>query len=93
MGMVHDDPGSEGSDRRAGARERLRRLLVRSQAKQQIVARIAEGLHNGQIAEAIGRTEHNVHSHVQQVYDTVGVHSRVVLAGLFHQLRERGDRS
>ncbi len=92
MGMVHDDPGPEGRDRWAGSRERLRRLLARSQAKQQIVARIAEGLHNGQIAEATGRTEHNVHSHVQQVYDAVGVHSRVMLVRLFRELQDGSGR-
>ncbi|MFC5887358.1 response regulator transcription factor [Kitasatospora aburaviensis] len=73
---------SSPADRRAVAREQVAALTVR---EREVLALVAAGLSNGQIARRIGVVEGTVKAHVSSILARLGVANRAAAAVLAHE--------
>jgi len=53
---------------------------VPSEQERRVIERLARGLKNHEVAEAIGTTEHVVKNYVRVIYDKLGLWNRVEIA-------------
>jgi DNA-binding NarL/FixJ family response regulator len=72
---------------------------VPSPRQQQVIALVAQGLKNSEVAEVIGTTEYVVKNHLRIIFDKLGFWNRVELA-LWYEARRherlaggQGDRA
>ena len=66
----------------SGAASRIaisQRRLVLTQREQEIVCRVAEGLKNREIAEALNANEPTVKNHLFRIFERLGISSRAEL--------------
>jgi len=63
---------------------------VPSEREQQLIALVAQGLKNREIASAMGTTEHVVKNYLRVIYDKLGLWNRVELA-LWYEARQHED--
>ena len=54
--------------------------LTPNEREQQVIALVAQGLKNREVADAIGTTEHVVKNYLRGIYDKLGLWNRVELA-------------
>jgi len=59
---------------------------VPNQREQRIIALVAQGLKNSEVAQAVGTTEHVVKNYLRSIYDKLGLWNRVELA-LWYEAR------
>jgi DNA-binding NarL/FixJ family response regulator len=59
---------------------------VPNEREQRVIALVAQGLKNSEVAEAIGTTEHVVKNYLRVIYDKLGLWNRVELA-LWYEAR------
>lgn len=59
---------------------------VPNEREQRVIALVAQGLKNSEVAEAIGTTEHVVKNYLRAIYDKLGLWNRVELA-LWYEAR------
>jgi DNA-binding NarL/FixJ family response regulator len=59
---------------------------VPSTRERQVIALVAQGLKNREVADAIGTTEHVVKNYLRIIYDKLGLWNRVELA-LWYEAR------
>jgi DNA-binding NarL/FixJ family response regulator len=59
---------------------------IPSPRQRQVIALVAQGLKNSEVAEAIGTTEYVVKNHLRIIYDKLGFWNRVELA-LWYEAR------
>jgi DNA-binding NarL/FixJ family response regulator len=57
-----------------------------SEREQRVIALVAQGLKNSEVAEVIGTTEHVVKNYLRVIYDKLGLWNRVELA-LWYEAR------
>jgi DNA-binding NarL/FixJ family response regulator len=57
-----------------------------TEREQQLIALVAQGYKNREVAQAMGTTEHVVKNYLRVVYDKLGFDNRVELA-LWHEAR------
>ena len=62
---------------------------VPSPRQRQVIALVAQGLKNAEVAEVIGTTEHVVKNHLRIIYDKLGFWNRVELALWFEARRHQ----
>lgn len=62
---------------------------VPNEREQQLIALVAQGLKNQEVAAAMGTTEHVVKNYLRAIYDKLGLWNRVELA-LWHEARQFG---
>jgi DNA-binding NarL/FixJ family response regulator len=62
---------------------------VLSQQESVIIELVAQGLKNGEVAQAMGTTTHVVKNCLRTIYDKLGLWNRVELA-LWHEARQHG---
>jgi len=60
---------------------------VPNEREQKVIALVAQGLKNSEVAEAIGTTEHVVKNYLRVIYDKLGLWNRVELA-LWYEARQ-----
>jgi len=53
---------------------------VPNEREQRVIALVAQGLKNSEVAAAIGTTEHVVKNYLRVIYDKLGLWNRVELA-------------
>ncbi len=58
-----------------------------SPRQQEVIALVAQGLKNSEVADLIGTTEHVVKNHLRHIYDKLGLWNRVELA-LWYEARK-----
>ena len=58
--------------------------------EQRVIALVAQGLKNSEVAANIGTTEHVVKNYLRVIYDKLGVWNRVELA-LWYEARQHED--
>ncbi len=58
-----------------------------SEREQRVIALVAQGLKNKEVADAIGTTEHVVKNYLRVIYDKLGLWNRVELA-LWYESRQ-----
>ena len=63
---------------------------VPSPRQQQVIALVAQGLKNSEVAEAIGITEYVVKNHLRVIFDKLGFWNRVELALWYEARRHEG---
>jgi DNA-binding NarL/FixJ family response regulator len=63
---------------------------VPNQREQRIIALVAQGLKNSEVAEAVGTTEHVVKNYLRDIYDKLGLWNRVELALWYEARRHEG---
>jgi len=63
---------------------------VPSPRQQQVIALVAQGLKNSEVAEAIGTTEYVVKNHLRSIFDKLGLWNRVELALWYGARRHEG---
>ena len=63
---------------------------VPSPRQQQVIALVAQGLKNSEVAEAIGITEYVVKNHLRIIFDKLGLWNRVELALWYEARRHEG---
>jgi DNA-binding NarL/FixJ family response regulator len=61
-----------------------------SPRQQEVIALVAQGLKNSEVADAIGTTEHVVKNHLRLIYDKLGLWNRVELALWYEARRHEG---
>jgi DNA-binding NarL/FixJ family response regulator len=61
--------------------------LTPNEREQQVIALVAQGLKNREVADAIGTTEHIVKNYLRGIYDKLGLWNRVELA-LWYEARK-----
>lgn len=61
-----------------------------SEREQRVIALVAQGLKNSEVAEAIGTTEHVVKNYLRVIYDKLGLWNRVELALWYEARRHEG---
>lgn len=61
---------------------------VPSQRQHQVIALVAQGMKNSEVAEVIGTTECVVKNYLRSIYDKLGLWNRVELA-LWYEARRR----
>jgi DNA-binding NarL/FixJ family response regulator len=61
---------------------------ILNQRELQVIALVAQGLKNSEVAEAIGTTEYVVKNQLRAIYDKLGLWNRVELA-LWYEARRR----
>jgi DNA-binding NarL/FixJ family response regulator len=66
--------------------EQLYGKSVPNEREQRVIALVAQGLKNSEVAEAIGTTEHVVKNYLRVIYDKLGLWNRVELA-LWYEAR------
>ena len=59
---------------------------VPNEREQRVIALVAQGLKNSEVAQAIGTTEHVVKNYLRVIYDKLGLWNRVELA-LWYEAR------
>jgi DNA-binding NarL/FixJ family response regulator len=59
---------------------------VPNDRERRVIALVAQGLKNSEVAEAIGTTEHVVKNYLRVIYDKLGLWNRVELA-LWYEAR------
>ena len=59
---------------------------VPNERERRVIALVAQGLKNSEVAEAMGTTEHVVKNYLRVIYDKLGVWNRVELA-LWYEAR------
>jgi DNA-binding NarL/FixJ family response regulator len=64
---------------------------VPSPRQQQVIALVAQGLKNSEVAEVIGTTEYVVKNHLRIIYDKLGFWNRVELALWYEARRHEGQ--
>lgn len=57
-----------------------------------VIELVAQGLKNGEVAQAIGTTEHVVKNYLRVVYDKLGLWNRLELA-LWYEARRHRERT
>lgn len=62
---------------------------VPNQREQRLIALVAQGLKNHEVAAILGTTEHVVKNYLRAIYDKLGLWNRVELA-LWHEARKHG---
>lgn len=60
-----------------------------SEREQRLIALVAQGLKNHEVAAILGTTEHVVKNYLRAIYDKLGLWNRVELA-LWHEARQHG---
>jgi DNA-binding NarL/FixJ family response regulator len=63
---------------------------VPSEREKQVIALVAQGLKNREVADAIGTTEHVVKNYLRVIYDKLGLWNRVELA-LWYEARRHDN--
>ena len=63
---------------------------VPSEREQLVIALVAQGLKNREVAESIGTTEHVVKNYLRVIYDKLGLWNRVELA-LWYEARRHEE--
>ncbi len=63
---------------------------IPSPRQQQVIALVAQGLKNSEVAEVIGTTEYVVKNHLRIIYDKLGFWNRVELALWYEARRHEG---
>ena len=61
-----------------------------SEREQRVIALVAQGLKNSEVAEVIGTTEHVVKNYLRVIYDKLGLWNRVELALWYEARRHEG---
>jgi DNA-binding NarL/FixJ family response regulator len=62
---------------------------IPNEREQRLIALVAQGLKNQEVAAAMGTTEHVVKNYLRAIYDKLGLWNRVELA-LWHEARQFG---
>jgi DNA-binding NarL/FixJ family response regulator len=62
-----------------------------NKTEQRVVALVAQGLKNSEIADAIGTTEFVVKKHLRVVYDKLGLWNRVEIALWYESRKQREE--
>ncbi|HLW87252.1 MAG TPA: LuxR C-terminal-related transcriptional regulator [Terriglobales bacterium] len=70
--------------------EQLYGTRIPNEREQQVIALVAQGLKNSEVAEAIGTTEHVVKNYLRVIYDKLGLWNRVELALWYEARRHEG---
>jgi DNA-binding NarL/FixJ family response regulator len=60
---------------------------IPNEREQQVIALVAQGLKNSEVAALIGTTEHVVKNYLRVIYDKLGLWNRVELA-LWYEARQ-----
>lgn len=77
-------------ERVIGPRSRRRRMTRQlSQAEQQVLGLLVEGITEHEIASRLGRSRHTVHDHVRSIYKTLGMSSKTELISLWNEAGRR----
>jgi DNA-binding NarL/FixJ family response regulator len=63
---------------------------VPNQREQRIIALVAQGLKNSEVAQVVGTTEHVVKNYLRDIYDKLGLWNRVELALWYEARRHEG---
>jgi DNA-binding NarL/FixJ family response regulator len=63
---------------------------IPSEREQRIIALVAQGLKNSEVAEVVGTTEHVVKNYLRDIYDKLGLWNRVELALWYEARRHEG---
>jgi len=63
---------------------------VPSERERRIIALVAQGLKNSEVAQAVGTTEHVVKNYLRDIYDKLGLWNRVELALWYEARRHEG---
>jgi DNA-binding NarL/FixJ family response regulator len=58
--------------------------------ERRVIALVAQGLKNSEVAKAIGTTEYAVKNHLRAIYDKLGLWNRVELALWYEARRHEG---
>jgi DNA-binding NarL/FixJ family response regulator len=66
--------------------EQLYGSRIPNEREQRVIALVAQGLKNSEVAEAIGTTEHVIKNYLRVIYDKLGLWNRVELA-LWYEAR------
>jgi DNA-binding NarL/FixJ family response regulator len=67
--------------------EQLYGTRAPNEREQRVIALVAQGLKNSEVAQAIGTTEHVVKNYLRVIYDKLGLWNRVELA-LWYEARQ-----
>ncbi|MGA8149720.1 MAG: helix-turn-helix transcriptional regulator [Terriglobales bacterium] len=59
---------------------------IPNEREQRIIALVAQGLKNSEVAQVVGTTEHVVKNYLRDIYDKLGLWNRVELA-LWYEAR------
>jgi DNA-binding NarL/FixJ family response regulator len=70
--------------------EQLYGTRIPTEREQRVIALVAEGLKNSEVAEAIGTTERVVKNYLRIIYDKLGLWNRVELALWYEARRHEG---
>jgi len=70
--------------------EQLYGVRTPSERERRVIALVAQGLKNSEIAEGIGTTEHAVKNQLRLIYDKLGLWNRVELALWYEARRYEG---
>jgi DNA-binding NarL/FixJ family response regulator len=84
MSQARDHPIPEGST----STKQLYGTRILSQRERRVIALVAQGLTNSDVAEAIGTTEYVIKNYLRIIYDKLGLWNRVELA-LWYEARRR----
>jgi DNA-binding NarL/FixJ family response regulator len=63
---------------------------IPSPPQHQVIALVAQGLKNSEVAEVIGTTEHVVKNHLRIIFDKLGFWNRIELALWYEARRHEG---
>ncbi len=63
---------------------------IPNEREQQVIALVAQGLKNSEVAALIGTTEHVVKNYLRVIYDKLGLWNRVELALWYEARRHEG---
>jgi len=63
---------------------------VPNEREQRIIALVAQGLKNGEVAQVVGTTEHVIKNYLRDIYDKLGLWNRVELA-LWYEARRHEE--
>jgi len=66
---------------------------VPNERERRVIALVAEGLKNHEVAEAMGTTEHVVKNYLRVIYDKLGLWNRVELALWYEARRHEPART
>jgi DNA-binding CsgD family transcriptional regulator len=58
--------------------------------ERQVIALVAQGLKNSEVAQIVGTTEHVVKNYLRTIYDKLGLWNRVELALWYEARRHEG---
>jgi len=71
-------------------RGQSQRSGVPTERERRIIALVAQGLKNSEVAQAVGTTEHVVKNYLRDIYDKLGLWNRVELALWYEARRHEG---